>query len=72
MRIGDFHDLYSSLSTVRVMREFRCRAFGTCGGEDNSILSLGGEKKLERKQPLRRPQNRWADDIKIDPKENGW
>jgi hypothetical protein len=52
------------------MREFRCRALGTCGEEDIYILSFGGEK-LEGKQPLQRPQNRWADNIKIDHKEKG-
>jgi hypothetical protein len=29
-------------------------------------------ERLEGRKLLRRPQNRWADNIKIDPKEMGW
>jgi len=54
LRNGDFRDLYSSLNTVRVTREFSSRALGACGGEGNFVLLLV-EKKLEGKQQFQKP-----------------
>jgi len=49
LRNGDFHELYSSRNTVRVMREFRCLALGACGGEDQLYTVFWWRKNLKEK-----------------------
>jgi hypothetical protein len=69
----ELHNLYSSLSIIRMIKSRRMRWVGHIAqmGEKGSAYGiLVG--KLEGKRPLGRPGCRWADNIKMDLREIGW
>jgi hypothetical protein len=69
----ELRDLYSSLSTVKMVKSRRMRWVGHVArmGEKKTAYSLliG---KLEGKRPLGRPRRRTVDTIKMDLIEIGW
>jgi hypothetical protein len=67
----ELHDLYSSLTTVRVIKSRRNKIGGACsadGGGEWCVLGFGGETG---KRPLGRPRCRWEDNVKMDLQEMG-
>jgi len=70
--VEELNDLYSSPSTVRVIKSRRMRWAGyvACMGEERGVYRfLVG--KQEGKRPLRRPGRRWVDNIRMDLQEVG-
>jgi hypothetical protein len=68
----ELHDLYSSPSTIRIIKSRRMRWAGHVGqmGEKRSVYSLlVGEP--QRKRPLGRLRCSWVDNVKIDLGEIG-
>jgi hypothetical protein len=69
----ELHNLYSSLSIIRMIKSRRIRWAGHVArmGEkrNNYIIFVG---KPERKRPLGRRRRRWVDNIKMDLREIGW
>jgi hypothetical protein len=68
----ELHNLYSSLTSVRVIRSRRKRWAGHVArmGEGRGIYRvLVG--RPEGKRPLGRPRRRWEDNIKLDLREIG-
>jgi hypothetical protein len=69
----ELHNLYSSPSTIRMMKSRRMRCAGhvaRMGEKRNAYRILVGNP--EGKRPLGRPRRRWVDNIKIDLREIGW
>jgi hypothetical protein len=69
----DHHDLYSSLSIIRIIKSRRMRLAGQVARmreKRNAYMLLVG--KPEGKKPLGRPRHRWVDNIKIDLLDIGW
>jgi hypothetical protein len=69
----ELHNLYSSPSTIRMIKSRRMRWAGhvaRMGEKRNSCRIL--VRKPEGKRPLGRPRRRWADNIKIDLRGIGW
>jgi hypothetical protein len=67
----DFHNLYSSPSII-IINSRRMRRVGhvaRMGEKMNACRILVG--KSDGKRPLGRPSRGWADNIKIDLRENG-
>jgi hypothetical protein len=67
------HNLYSSPSTIRMMKSRRMRwagHVGRMGDNRNAYRIFVG--KHESKRPLGRPKHRWVDNIKINHREVGW
>jgi hypothetical protein len=68
----EFHNLYSSLNIVRVIKSRRMRWVGhvACMGEGRGVyrVLLG---RPEGKRPLGRPRHRWEDNIKMNLSEIG-
>jgi hypothetical protein len=63
----ELHNLYSSLSIIRIIKSRRMRWAGhvaRMGEKKNVYMLLVG--KTERKRPLGRPRHRWIDNIKMD------
>jgi hypothetical protein len=63
----ELHDLYSSLSIIRIIKSRRMRWVGhvaRMGEKGNAYRLLVG--KPEGKRPLGRPRRRWMDNIRID------
>jgi hypothetical protein len=65
--------LYSSPSVVRIIKSRRMRWAGhvSCMGEKRTAYRLLVGKQ-EEKRPLRRPRQRWVDNIRMDLGEVGW
>jgi hypothetical protein len=65
----DFQDLYSSPVNIWVSRSRRMTLAEhvACVGEERSAY-----REHEGKRPLRRPRQRWEDNIKMDIKEVEW
>jgi hypothetical protein len=65
----ELHDLYSSLSIIRMIKSRRVRWVG-------HVARMGQKKNAYRlltgKRPLGRPIHRWMDNIKMDLSEIGW
>jgi len=72
LRNEELNDLYSSPNIVRVikLRRMRWAEHARRMGERRGIYRVL-VRKLERKDPLRRPRNRWEDDNKMDLQEVG-
>jgi hypothetical protein len=69
----ELRDLYSSLSTIRIIKSRRMRWAGNVarmGDMRNAYRLLVG--KPEGKRPLGRPRRRWVDNIRMDLGEVGW
>jgi hypothetical protein len=68
----ELHNLYSSLSKIRIIKSRRMRWAGhvTRMGEKRNVYSLL-VGKTEGKRPLGRPRRRWIDNIKMDLSEMG-
>jgi hypothetical protein len=68
----ELHDLYSSLSIIRIIRLRRMRWAGhvTRMGEKRNVYRLLVGKP-EGKRPLGTPRHRWRDNIKLDLSEIG-
>jgi hypothetical protein len=66
------HNLYSSTSTIRIIKWRRMRWAGHVArmGEKRNVYRLLVGKP-EGKIPLRRPRRRWIDNIKMDLLEIG-
>jgi hypothetical protein len=67
MHNEELRDLYSSPSTIRIIKSRKMRWAGHVarrGEKRNAYRLLVG--KPERKRPLRRPRRRWVDNIRID------
>jgi hypothetical protein len=65
----ELHHLYSSPSTIRIMKARRMRLAGhvaRMGDKRNAYRLLVG------KRPLGRPRRRWLDNIRMDLGEFGW
>jgi hypothetical protein len=68
----ELHDLYSSPTTVQVIKSIRMRWAG-------HVVRMGEERVVYRvllgkpggKSPLGRPRHRWEDNIKMDLQEVG-
>jgi hypothetical protein len=63
----EFHDLYSSLSIIRIIESRRKRWAGhvaRMGEKRNAYRLLVG--KPEGKKPLGSPRHRWVDNIRMD------
>jgi hypothetical protein len=63
----ELHNLYSSPSTIRIIKSRRMRCAGhvaRMGKKRNAYRLLVG--KPEGKRPLGRPRHRWMDNIKMD------
>jgi hypothetical protein len=63
----ELHNLYSSPSTIRMMKSRRMRWVGhvaRMGEKRNAYWILAG--KPEGRRPLRRLRRRWEDNIKTD------
>jgi hypothetical protein len=72
MHNDEFHNLYSSLNIVRVIKSRGMRWAGhvTRRGEGRGVYRvLVGRPKGKR--PLGRPRSRWEDNIKMDLREIG-
>jgi hypothetical protein len=68
----EMHNLYSSPSTIRIIKSRRMRWAGhvaRMGGKRNVYRLLVG--KPEGKKPLGRERRRWMDNIKMDLSEIG-
>jgi hypothetical protein len=68
----ELRDLYSSPSTIRIIKSRRMRWAGhvaRMGEKRNAYRLLLG--KREGTRPLGRPRRRWADNIKMDLLEIG-
>jgi hypothetical protein len=68
----EFHSLYSSPNTVRVIKSRRLRwaiHMARMGEGRNVYRILVG--RSESKRPLGRPRHRWEDNIKLDLRETG-
>jgi transcription termination factor 2 len=73
MHNEELHNLYSSLSIIRMIKSRRMRWAGhvaRMGEKRNAYRIFMG--KPEGKRPLGRPRRRWADNIKIDLREIVW
>jgi hypothetical protein len=73
MHNEEFHNLYCSPSTIRIIKTRKMRWTGHVGrmGENrNAYRILVG--KPEGKRQLVRPRRRWKDNIKVDLREIGW
>jgi hypothetical protein len=69
----ELHNLYYSLSIIRIMKSSRMRwawHVARMGEKRNAYRILMG--KPEGKRPLGRPRRRWVDHIKMDLREIGW
>jgi hypothetical protein len=69
----DLRDLYSSSSTIRIIKSRRMRWAGRVARMEvkrNTYRLLVGKPK--GKSPLERPRRRWVDNIKMDLVEIGW
>jgi hypothetical protein len=69
----EFHNLYSSLNIIRMIKSRRMRWAGHVArmvAKRNAYRILVG--KPEGKRPLGRPRRRWVDSFKIDLGETGW
>jgi hypothetical protein len=68
----ELHNLYSSLSIIRIIKSRRMRWAGhvTRMGEKRNVYRLLVAKP-EGKSPLGRPRRRWMDNIKMDLLEIG-
>jgi hypothetical protein len=69
----EFHNLYSSLSIIRIMKSRRMRWAGhvaRMGEKRNVYRLLVGKPKGKR--PLGRPRRRWIDNIKMGLIEIGF
>jgi hypothetical protein len=63
----ELHDLYSSLSIIRIIKSRRMRwssHVARMGEKRNACRLLVGNP--EKKRPLGRPRRRWVDNIRID------
>jgi hypothetical protein len=69
---GELHNLYSSSSTIRIMKSRRMRWAGHVAriGEKRSACRLVG--KTEGKKRLGRLRHRWMKNIRMDFVEVGW
>jgi len=70
---GELHNLYVSLSIIRVIKSRRMKWAGHVawmGKFTNSHNILVGKK--EGKRPLGRPRRKWEDNIKMDLRKIGW
>jgi hypothetical protein len=73
LHIEELRDLYSSPSTVRIIKSRKMRWSGhvaRMGEKKNAYRLLVGLP--EGKSPLGRPKRRWMDDIRMDLGEVGW
>jgi hypothetical protein len=69
----EFHDLYSSLSIIRIIKSRRMRRAGNVARmreKRTAYMLLVG--KPEGRRPLGRPRHRWVDNIRMDLGEVGW
>jgi hypothetical protein len=69
----ELHNLYSSASIIRLIKERSMRWAGhvaRMGEKRNACRILVG--KPERTRPLGRPRRRWVDNIKIVSREIKW
>jgi hypothetical protein len=69
----ELHDLYSSLSIIRIIKSRRMSWAGhvaRMGDKRNAYKLLVG--KPEGKRPLGRPRRRWVDNIRMNLGEMGW
>jgi hypothetical protein len=69
----ELHDLYSSPSVVRVIKERRMRWVGNVArtGEVRAAYNILVGRP-EGRRPLGRPRRRWEDNIKMDLREIGF
>jgi hypothetical protein len=73
MHNEELHDLYSSPSTIRMLRSRTMRWAGhvaRMGEKRNRYRILVG--KPEERRPLGRPRHRWVDNIRMNLGEVGW
>jgi hypothetical protein len=69
----ELHDLYSSPSSIRIIKARRMRWAGHVaqrGEKRNAYRLLVG--KPEGRRPVERPRRRWLDNIRMDLVEVGW
>jgi hypothetical protein len=69
----ELHNLYSSLSIIRMIKSRRMRLAGNIarmGEKRNAYSILVGTP--EGKRPLGRPKCMWVDNIKMDLRKIGW
>jgi hypothetical protein len=64
----ELHDLYSSPSTIRIIKSRKMR---WAGHENKNVYRLLVVNP-EGKSPLERPRRRWVDNIRMDLEEVGW
>jgi hypothetical protein len=69
----ELHNLYSSQSTIRMIKSRRMRWAGhvTQMGEKRNAYRIL-LRQPEGKRPPGRPRRRWMDNIKMDLREIGW
>jgi hypothetical protein len=69
----ELRDLYSSPSTIRILKSRRMRWAGPIArmGENSNAYRLL-VRKPERKRPVGRPGHRWVDNARMDFGELGW
>jgi hypothetical protein len=68
----ELHDLYSSLSIIRIIKARRMRWVGHVARMEekrNAYRWMVG--KPEGRRPLGRPRHRWLDNIRMDLVEGG-
>jgi hypothetical protein len=73
LRNEELHDLYSSPSIIRIMKQKRTRWAGHIARMEekkNTYRLLVG--KPVGKMLLRKPRRRWVDNIRMDLVEVGW
>jgi PAS domain-containing protein len=69
----ELHDLYSSLTIIRIIKSRRMRWAGhvaRMGEKMNAYRLL--VRKPDGRRPLRRPRHRWVDHVRMDLVEVGW
>jgi hypothetical protein len=70
---GEFHDLYSSPSIIRIIKSRRMTwavHVARMGEKENAYRLLA--EKPEGKRPLGRPRRRWVDNIRMDLTDVVW
>jgi hypothetical protein len=69
----ELRDLYSSLSTIRIIKARRMKWVGNVAqmGEKRKAYRLFVGKQ-EGRRPLGRPRRRWVYNIRMDLVEVGW
>jgi hypothetical protein len=68
----ELHNLYSSPSTIRMIKSRKMRWAGHVAQMGRRGLHVGYWWEIQKKRdPLGRPRRRWVDNIKMDLREMG-